>query len=55
VAFIQIAVDYKVIYQVNGNRVDTLLNLAPGTHRLTVQFSDKLGHFTGKAIYVTVQ
>jgi hypothetical protein len=45
VSFTQVYVDGIGVYTVNSANVDTLLSMAAGTHRLTVQAKDSMGTY----------
>jgi len=50
----KIYIDGVSKYSIASNKIDTSLALPNGTHRLTVQSSDKLGRFVNETRYFTV-
>jgi hypothetical protein len=55
VSLMQIYIDGVKVWQNSGGTLDTNINLATGTRRLTVQAKDSTGFNFKKTIFVTVQ
>lgn len=55
VSFNQIYVDGKAVFTTTGGSLDTLVAMASGAHRLTVQAKDNAGVIFKQTIYITVE
>jgi hypothetical protein len=55
VSFVQIYVDGKAVFTKTGGSLDTLVTMAAGAHRVTVQAKDAAGVIFKQTINITVQ